>query len=133
MLKRTTAKPHFWGYGLSIVALMLSACTTPFLGGYGEYGQTKEEFTRYVEAVFRLQNNVTSELMLVQDVDDADLQTALSAAEQNMHQACAALNEYAERDSDGLNIGLLLQRKVEKSAADCEQAALKVKALLAKP
>jgi hypothetical protein len=55
---------------------------------------------------------------------------ALLEAEQHMREACAPLNEYASRESDDLNIGLLLRRRVEKSAIDCEQAALKVKSML---
>jgi hypothetical protein len=34
------------------------------------------------------------------------------------------------RQTEGLDTGLLLSRQVEKSAIDCEQAALKVKQLL---
>jgi hypothetical protein len=48
---------------LMLVTLMLSACATPFWGGYGPNGQTKEEFSHYVEGVFRLQNSMTSEIM----------------------------------------------------------------------
>jgi hypothetical protein len=102
----------------------------PFSGGYGAKGQSQEEFTQYVEGVFRLQNSMTSEVMLLQENDDAKNHDALLEAEQHMQEACAPLNEYVSRDIDGLNIGLFLRRRVEKSAIDCEQTAQKVKSLL---
>lgn len=121
---------NFPGLMLMSIMLMLSGCSTPFLGGYGAKGQSREEFTRYVEGVFRLQNSMTSEIMVLQETDDAKNHDALLQAEQHMQEACAPLNEYVSRDIDGLNISFLLHRQVEKSAVDCEQAAQKIKALL---
>jgi hypothetical protein len=118
--------------GLTLVSVMLiiSGCATPFAGRYGENGQTKEEFTRYVEGVFKLQNTMTSEIMALLETDSENNHDDLLLAEQNMQQACGPLNEYASRESEGLNIGFFLSRRVEKSAIDCERAAQKVKALL---
>jgi hypothetical protein len=121
---------NFPGLTLMSIMLMLPGCTTPFLGGYGANGQSREEFTRYVEGVFRLQNSMTSEIMALQETDDAKNHDDLLQAEQHMQEACAPLNEYVSRESDGLNISFLLHRQVEKSAVDCEQAAQKVKSLL---
>jgi hypothetical protein len=112
------------------IMLILPGCATPFLGGYGAKGQSKEEFTRYVESVFRLQNSMTSEIMTLQETGDTRNLDALLQAEQQMQAACASLNEYASRDIDGLSIGLFLRRRVEKSANECEQAAQKVQPLL---
>lgn len=118
--------------GLTLVSVMLiiSGCATPLVGRYGENGQTKEEFTRYVEGVFKLQNSMTSEIMAILETDSENNHDDLLLAEQNMQQACGPLNEYASRESEGLNIGFFLSRRVEKSAIDCESAAQKVKALL---
>ena len=120
---------NFPGLMLISVTLLLSGCGTPFLGSYGTKGQSKEEFTRYVESVFKLQNSLTSEIMeyLETDVSNHD---DLLEAEQHMQQACGPLNEYASRESEGLSTGILLSRRVEKTAIDCEQAAEKVKLLL---
>jgi hypothetical protein len=109
---------------------MLSGCAAPFWGGYGENGQTKQEFSHYVEGVFRLQNSMTSEIMAFLETDDKSNHDDLLRAEQHMQEACAPLNEYASRESEGLSTGLFLSRRVEKSANDCEKAALKVKSLL---
>ncbi len=110
--------------------VMLSGCATPFGGIYGENGQTREEFTQYVEKVFRLQNSMTSEIMALPETDGANNHDALLQADQLMQEACGPLNEYVSRESDGLNVGFSLSRRVQKSAIACEQAALKVQSLL---
>jgi len=130
MAKWNTNWINFQGLMLMSTTLMLSGCATPFFGGYGANGQSREEFTRYVEGVFRLQNSMTSEIMLLQETNDTKNYDALLEAEQHMQEVCGPLNEYASRDIDGLSIGLFLRRRVEKSAFDCEQAAQKVKSLL---
>ena len=130
MTKWNTTWVNFPGLMLMFITLMLSGCATPFFGGYGAKNQSREEFTRYVEGVFRLQNSMTSEIMAVLETDDAKNHDALLEAEQHMQEACAPLNEYVSRESDGLTIGFFLRRRVEKSAVDCEQAAQKVKSLL---
>jgi hypothetical protein len=120
----------FPGLKLIFITLMLSGCAMPFFGGYGAHGQTREEFSRYVESVFRLQNSMTSEIMALPETDGTKNHDALLEAEQHMQEACGPLNEYASRESEDLNIGFFLSRRVEKSAIDCEHAALKVKSLL---
>ena len=129
MTVRNSNWVNFQGLMLISVTLLLSGCGTPFLGSYVTKGQSKEEFTRYVESVFKLQNSLTSEIMeyLETDVSNHD---DLLEAEQHMQQACGPLNEYASRESEGLSTGILLSRRVEKTAIECEQAAEKVKLLL---
>ena len=114
-----------------LIAAALSGCTIPFFSGYGENGQTQEEFAHYVENVFKLQNSMTSQIMALSDSDDkpANFDTLLQA-EQSMQKKCEALNEYATRDSEGLSTGLLLQNRVAQSAKDCETAAKEVQTLL---
>ncbi len=115
------------------IAALLSGCALPFLSGYGANGQSREEFARHVEEVFRLQNQMTSQVMMLLETNDDQKPASLMQAEQHMQQACADLNEYVSRDIDGLSSGLFLRRRVEKSAIDCEQAALAIKLLLANP
>jgi hypothetical protein len=116
-----------------LMTMTLSACSLPFFSGYGANGQTREEFTHYVEAVFKLQNSMTSEMMALTENNEkpANLD-ALLQAEQRMQKMCEALNEYAALDSEGLSAGLLLQRRVEQSAKDCEKAAKDLQVLLLK-
>jgi hypothetical protein len=113
--------------------LLLSGCSTPLSGRYGAKGLTKEAFTHYVEEVFRLQNSMTSELMALQESDGVNNHDeALLKAEQSMQEACAPLNEYVSRESDGSNTGIFLGQQIEKTATDCEQAAQRVKQQLNK-
>lgn len=116
-----------------LMTVILSACSLPFFSGYGADGQTREEFTRYVETVFKLQNSLTSEMMALTENDEKpnNLPTLLQA-EQTMQKQCEALNEYAALDSEGSSASLLLQRRVEQSAKDCENAAKALQALLLK-
>lgn len=110
--------------------IALAGCTGPLFGGYGERGRSREEFARYVESVFILQNNVTSRLMLLMDAVDGADQQGLMTAEQHMREQCNPINEYASRDIDGLSVDLWLKRRVEKSAEACDKAAHRVEALL---
>ena len=128
--KWNTNLGNFPGLLSMSITLLLSGCNAPFWGGYGAHGQSREEFTRYVDGVFRLQNSMTSEIMALSENDDVKNVDAILEAEQLMQESCAPLNEYASRDIDGMNIGIFLRQRVEKSADDCEKAALKVKAQL---
>jgi hypothetical protein len=112
--------------------LSLTACVGS-LGGYGPNHLSKDEYIRYVEGVFKLQNSVTSQIMVMQENGDIPKdQETLWQAEQNMNKICAPLNNYVALELDGQSAGLLLQQRVEKSATDCEMAAKVVKSLLAK-
>ena len=110
---------------------LITGCAVPFFGEYGANNQSREEFAHHVEEVFRLQNRMTSEVMMLLESDeDTQKNEALLQAEQHMQQMCADLNEFVSRDNDGLSSGLLLRLRVEKSAMNCEQAALAIKPLL---
>jgi hypothetical protein len=115
-----------------VVATVIAHGCTPFsMGRYGPDGQSREDFENRVEAAFRLQNKMTSEVMVLQEGDGAtENQEAIFRAERIMEKNCSYLNEYVSRDIDGLNKGLLLQRRVEKSVLDCETAAHNVEVLL---
>lgn len=64
--------------------------------------------------------------MLLESSDDISMYTDLLSAEQVMHQECDALNNYVIQSIDGLRPGLMLKRRVEKSASGCEKAAREV-------
>ncbi|NOT10654.1 MAG: hypothetical protein HOP23_02280 [Methylococcaceae bacterium] len=115
---------------LFLLISFLSACSIPLFGGYGSEGRTREEFAKYVEDVFRLQNHVTSQIMILMESGEIELQQSLVKAEQQMQEICSPINEYASRDIDGLNIAVSLLRRVEKSAEACDKAAQNVEAML---
>ncbi|MGR9114886.1 MAG: hypothetical protein ACU85E_03915 [Gammaproteobacteria bacterium] len=123
--------PLFKRSATILLMLFLSACSVPFMGGYGERGQTREEFIRYVESVFKFQNQMTSRvMMLLETEEDLGEVDEILQAEQKMHEICEPLNEYAARENDGMSIGLLLRRRVEKSAVACDKAARQVDSYL---
>lgn len=110
-------------------AMLLPGCGWLW-GSYGVKGQSREEFERYVENVFRLQNSLTSEIMMLQESEELSSPEQLLQAEQHMRQQCASLNEYVARDVDGQSSGFLLRRRVEKTAAECERAATDLRDLI---
>jgi hypothetical protein len=114
------------GVAMYAAASLITGCA----GGYGANGQSLEVFEHHVEEVFRLQNQMTSEVMMLMESDETKKYQSLLQAEQHMQQVCADLNEYVSRDIDGLSNGLFLRRRVEKTAIDCERAALAIKPLL---
>jgi len=112
-----------------LFAMLLPGCGWLW-GSYGVKGQSREEFERYVENVFRLQNSLTSEIMMLQESEELNSPEQLLQAEQHMRQQCASLNEYVARDVDGQSSGFLLRRRVEKTAAECERAATDLRDLI---
>jgi hypothetical protein len=118
---------------ITAISSLLQGCASPTIWGYGPDGQSREDFEHRVEDAFRLQNRMTSVVMVLQsDGSDARYHLPIIQAEQDMEQKCSYLNEYAVRDMDGLSKSLLLQRRVEKSVVGCEVAAHKVEAMLKK-
>jgi hypothetical protein len=110
-------------------ALLLPGCGWLW-GSYGANGQSREEFEHYVEEVFRLQNSLTSEVMMLQESDELSDSERVLQAEQQMRQQCDSLNEYVARDADGQDSGFILRQRVEKTAGDCERAAQALELLL---
>lgn len=115
---------------LSAFLALASGCSMPFMGAYGPIGHSREEFEHYVEEVFRFQNKMTSEVMMLLETAEAGNHEQLLQSEQHMHRICEPLNEYVSRDIDGLSTGFFLRRQVVKSTLDCDHAAHEVKALL---
>lgn len=112
------------------IAVVLQGCST-FMGKYGPDGQSREDFEQRVEEAFRLQNRMTSEVMVIQsDGSDPKQHEPIIQAEQVMEKNCRHLNDYVSRDIDGQNKSFLLQRRVENSVLACETSAQKVEELL---
>jgi hypothetical protein len=116
---------------IAAIVGLLQGCTPFSILRYGPDRQSRQEFENRVDAVFRLQNRMTSEVMLLQEGElAAEDQEAILQEEQVMQKNCSYLNEYASRDIDGLSKGFMLLRHVENSVVDCEAAAHRVEVLL---
>jgi hypothetical protein len=114
-------------FGLFILALLftLGACATlqPNAGQSG--------FSGYAEAVFRHQNELGSRLMMLNDTDQLPQDDdEFDKTEQAMTEACHLLNEYAERENSGDNIGLRFKAKVQSSVEGCDASVKKMEAVL---
>lgn len=98
---------------------------------YGPDNQNLDAFQQRVEIAFRLQNQMTSEIMLIQsDGTDKAEHLPIIRAEQLMENSCRYLNEYATLDLEGQSKSFKLLRQVENSVVDCELAAQNVQNLL---
>ena len=112
--------------GLLIIALPLTlgACSTlPPNSG-------QSSFSGYAEAVFRHQNELGSHLMMLSDADQLPDDDEFEKTEQAMTDACHLLNDYAERENNGDNIGLHFKTKVQASVEGCDASVKKMEALL---
>jgi hypothetical protein len=120
------------GWIVVLVVTLLPGCSWLW-GSYGANGQSRKEFELYVENVFRLQNRLTSDLMMLQETSDFKISESTLLAEQHMRQQCAPLNEYVALDVDGQSSGFFLRRRVENTAGDCERAAHDLELLIKAP
>jgi hypothetical protein len=93
------------------------------------------EYRDYVEAVFRAQNRVASELAFA--LEDAPIppvepsDRALAAAESRVLAACERLNEVAARRRDEERAGLRRGIAAAREAPRCEAATRAAEAVLA--
>ena len=95
---------------------------------------TQEEFSKYVEHVFRYHNQIMAEL-----IENAPDQTErnsrnyrdLTSAEKNMVTVCEPLNEVVTETLSGKNIGLQLKMKLVEAVPACESATQVVDKLIA--
>jgi hypothetical protein len=133
MTKHTKHLLIYGTYKVVAIALLggsLHGCAS-FFGSYGPDGQSREEFKHRVEAAFRLQNRMTSEVMVIQsDGSNRKEHEPIIQAEQVMEKNCNHLNDYVSRDIDGKVKSILLLKRVENSVLACETSAQKVEELL---
>lgn len=115
------------GYYLLLNSLWSCAISSP-----KQYWNKTIDFRTYAEEVFRRQNQISSEILMLTDEDvvNPDLYAKLLQAEQNLQDQCQLLNEYAIRERDGVEIPLLFQQEVQSSVDDCELAMQKADVLL---
>lgn len=113
-------------YKVILVALLLTSCT---------YVQKpldlKEEEIEYAEDLFKRQNQVTLQaMMLFEDELSIAEEDRLSEAELQMHDQCRWLNDAANHEIAGKKIDIFFQRQVQKSLKPCEMSVQKVESIL---
>jgi hypothetical protein len=92
---------------------------------------SKERISVYAEALFKRQNILTQQLMLLSDEDMtlADEETVFQA-ELQMHDGCHLLNEYANREMEGKKMNVFFRRRVKNSFKACEEGVKNMESVL---
>jgi len=100
-----------------VVFFLLSGCSIT-----GETLSSKERITVYAELLFKRQNVLTQQLMMLseEDMTSADEETIFQA-ELQMHDACHLLNEYANREMEGEKTSVFFLRRVKNSLKTCDE------------
>jgi hypothetical protein len=111
-----------------VVALSCVGCSTitTHTASGKKLVMSQEEFSKYVEHVFRYHNQVMNELMeSAEDKDEMDSaeMRALSAAEAKMVEFCQPLNEVVSESLSGQSVGLQTQMKLVDTVPACEEAS----------
>ena len=118
------------------LAMMLSACayihtTTP--AGVPK-DMTQQEFSAYVEQVFRHHNTVYNTLiteLALENPDYSDTENAeLHQAEQKMLSVCAPLNDVVSAQAEGRKLDMATYMKLSSSVPACEAATDRVEDLI---
>ncbi|MCQ8103144.1 hypothetical protein NP590_03405 [Methylomonas sp. SURF-2] len=110
---------------LTVTLLGAAACST-----LPPAAKDFDNFSDYVESVFRHQNLLSSRLMMLSEAM-AENET-LEDAEQDMNDACHLLNEYADHEMSGESMGLFFKRRVKASIEECDKKIHILEALLPK-
>ena len=91
----------------------------------------QDSIAEYGEAVFRKQNLITSQVMLLPETElSAENYQKLQQAESQMQKECKLLNEYATREMDKAHIDLLFQKQVRDSISGCDASIHTIETLL---
>jgi hypothetical protein len=100
-----------------------TACVSVTTLGGERLTAPSSEFRAYVEAVFREQNRVATDLAFALESADAATQVEMENAERELIAACEALNEIATERRAGRELSRQRQVDAARSAPQCERAA----------
>jgi len=116
------------------IAAALSGCAVTSSGGE-RMALRSDAFSAYVEAVFRYQNDVSTDLAFAIDDEspDSERYAALDALELELLTACRGLNELARAARNGEPVGGFGALKRARAAPECEHATDTAAAVLQRP
>ena len=120
---------------LFFLCLLLSACTTVTTrkSTGEEVVMSQQEFSKYVEEVFRHHNQVMAELMAA-STDRINQLAAeskeLDQAEKDMVRACEPLNEMVTETLSGESLSLKLKMTLSEAVPTCDKATNRVEDLI---
>lgn len=109
-----------------LVFFFVSGCSIT-----GEVLKPKESIAVYAESLFKRQNLLTQQLMMLpeEDMTLAD-EESVYQAEIQMHDACRLLNEYASRDMEGKAMSVFFRTRVKNSFKSCEEGVKNMESVL---
>ena len=105
---------------------MLSGCSIT-----GDALSSKERITIYAESLFKRQNVLTQQLMMLseEDMTSAD-EEIIFQAELLMYDACHLLNEYANREMEGEKTSVFFLRRLKNSLKACDESVNNMESVL---
>ena len=112
---------HVGSLTASLALVLLSGCAAVATTDGQRLSLTSEEFRAYVERVFREQNRVADELAFALEAPGGE-RGELAAAEQQLLEACAGVNELATARRDELRLGMRRSSSAAKTVPRCEAA-----------
>ncbi len=95
--------------------------------------KSKEDFERYVEAVFRYHNRVENDLITAtafMDETKLDPNSPLVRAEETAAARCKPLNDIVSATIEGRELGFFLKLQLPEAVPACEKASQRLEALL---
>jgi hypothetical protein len=93
--------------------------------------KSKQSIAEYAELLFKRQNFLTQQVMMNFDEDIALIdQERIAQAEEQMHDACYLLVEYANREMEGKKMSVFFRRRVKKSFDSCDESVKHLEAIL---
>ena len=115
-----------------LFALALAGCTGVTTAGGQRLSIASEELRTYMEAVFREQNELLTEIAFATDAEDLSDRDrrALEAVEESLLIECAVLNDIAAARRDGRRLGWVRESRAARRAPLCESAAANARSVL---
>jgi len=107
---------------LSAALVFTTACVSVTTLDGKRLTAPSSEFRAYVEAVFREQNRVATDLAFALESAAEATYDEIETAERELIATCASLNEIATERRAGRELGRLRQAEAAESAPQCEQA-----------
>jgi hypothetical protein len=115
---------------LLAAALALPGCASVATADGERLRLTSDEFRGYVERVFREQNRLADELAFALEGPADERTASLAAAETELLEACAGINEIATARRDGRRLSALARLRAARSAPKCEGALRRARSTL---
>ena len=109
-----------------LVFFFLSSCSIT-----SKAFNSKERISIYAESLFKRQNSLTQQLMMLSDEEMtlAD-EEIIFQAELQMHDACHLRNEYANREMEERAMSVFFRRRVKNSLKTCEESVKNMESVL---